>query len=155
MARGINKVTLIGNLGSDPDIRYTASGTPVATVSVATSESWNDKRTGEREERTEWHRCVMFGKLAEVAGNFLSKGAQVYLEGSLRTNKWQDGKGIERFTTEIVVRDMQMLGGRASTGGAHTEARTEHKQAVGSDVAVGGDVGVGGTDIGDMDDIPF
>ena len=113
--KGINKVILIGNLGQDPEIRYTSGGMAIATLSLATSESWRDKQTGEQKERTEWHRVVLVGKLAEVAGQHLKKGAQVYVEGKLRTRKWQDQSGQERYTTEVLVDSftgvMQMLGG--------------------------------------------
>jgi single-strand DNA-binding protein len=112
MARGINKVILVGNLGADPETRYTASGSAVTKIRLATSESWRDKQSGEQQERTEWHRVTFFGRLAEIAGEYLSKGRQVYVEGSLRTNKWQDQSGQDRYTTEIVANEMQMLGGR-------------------------------------------
>ncbi|MBP4067321.1 single-stranded DNA-binding protein [Aeromonas sp. MaB10011B] len=113
--KGINKVILIGNLGQDPEIRYTSGGMAIATLSLATSESWRDKQTGEQKERTEWHRVVLVGKLAEVAGQYLKKGSQVYVEGKLQTRKWQDQRGQERYTTEVLVDSftgvMQMLGG--------------------------------------------
>ncbi len=118
MARGINKVILIGNLGNDPDIRYTGSGAAVANISLATAESWRDKDSGEQQERTEWHRIVFFGRLAEIAGEYLRKGSQIYVEGRLQTRKWQDKEGNDRYTTEIVGNEMQMLGGRASAGSA-------------------------------------
>jgi single-strand DNA-binding protein len=118
MARGINKVILIGNLGADPETRAMPSGTTVANLRVATSESWRDKQTGEQQERTEWHRVALFGRLAEIAGEYLRKGSQVYIEGSLRTRKWQDKQGNERYSTEIVGNDLQMLGGRGGGGGA-------------------------------------
>jgi single-strand DNA-binding protein len=116
MARGINKVILIGNLGADPETRAMPSGTTVANLRVATSESWRDKQTGEQQERTEWHRVALFGRLAEVAGEYLRKGSQVYIEGSLRTRKWQDKQGNDRYSTEIVGNDLQMLGGRGGAG---------------------------------------
>jgi single-strand DNA-binding protein len=116
MARGINKVILIGNLGADPETRAMPSGTTVANLRVATSESWRDKQTGEQQERTEWHRVALFGRLAEIAGEYLRKGSQVYIEGSLRTRKWQDKQGNERYSTEIVGNDLQMLGGRSGAG---------------------------------------
>ena len=116
MARGINKVILIGNLGADPETRAMPSGTTVANLRIATSESWRDKQTGEQQERTEWHRVALFGRLAEIAGEYLRKGSQVYIEGSLRTRKWQDKQGNERYSTEIVGNDMQMLGGRGGGG---------------------------------------
>ena len=112
MARGLNKVMLIGHLGADPEIRYTANGGAVANLNLATSESWKDRESGERQERTEWHRVVLFTRLAEVAGEYLRKGSQVYIEGRLQTRKWQDRDGHDRYTTEIVANDMQMLGGR-------------------------------------------
>jgi single-strand DNA-binding protein len=119
MARGVNKVILIGNLGADPETRAMPSGTTVANLRVATSESWRDKQTGEQQERTEWHRVALFGRLAEVAGEYLRKGSQVYIEGSLRTRKWQDKQGNERYSTEIVGSELQMLGARgAGAGGA-------------------------------------
>ena len=114
MARGVNKVILIGNLGNDPDIRYTASGAAVANISLATAESWKDKNTGEKQERTEWHRVVFFGRLAEIVGEYLRKGSQVYVEGRLQTRKWQDKEGKDRYTTEIVANEMQMLGSRSA-----------------------------------------
>ncbi len=116
MARGINKVILVGNLGQDPDTRYTASGSAVVNLNLATTESWRNKQTGEMEERTEWHRVVMFGRLAEIAGEYLRKGSQVYIEGKLQTRKWQDNNGNDRYTTEIVANEMQMLGGGAGGG---------------------------------------
>ena len=118
MARGINKVILVGNLGADPETRAMPSGTTVANLRIATSESWRDKQSGEQQERTEWHRVVLFGRLGEVAAEYLKKGSQVYIEGSLRTRKWQDKSGVERYSTEIVGNDMQMLGGRGGGGAA-------------------------------------
>ena len=115
MARsGINKGILVGNLGKDPDMRYTAGGDAVANLSIATSESWNDNQTGEKKEKTEWHRVVFFRRIAEVCGEYLKKGSSVYIEGSLRTRDWEDDKGNKRYTTEIIGREMQMLGGRRS-----------------------------------------
>lgn len=116
MARGLNKVMLIGNLGADPEIRYTASGSAVANVRLATAESWRDRESGEQQERTEWHRVVFFGRTAEVAGEYLRKGSQIYVEGRLQTRKWSDRDGNERYTTEIVANEMQMLGGRGGAG---------------------------------------
>ncbi len=116
MARGINKVILIGNLGSDPEVKYMPNGEAVATLSLATSESWKDKNTGEQVERTEWHRVVMFRRLGEIAGEYLKKGSKVYIEGRLQTRKWKGQDGQERYTTEIVANDMQMLDSRG--GGA-------------------------------------
>lgn len=112
MARGVNKVILVGNLGNDVELRYAANGSAVANLSLATSESWKDKETGENQERTEWHRVSMFGRLAEVAGQYLKKGSKIYVEGKLQTRKWQDKEGVERYTTEIVANEMQMLDSR-------------------------------------------
>lgn len=117
MARGINKVILVGNLGQDPETRYTANNSAVTNITIATSESWTDKGTGQKQERTEWHRVVMFNKLGEIAGQYLRKGSKVYIEGSLRTRKWQDQQGQERYTTEIVASDMQMLDSRGDQMG--------------------------------------
>lgn len=117
MARGVNKAILIGNLGRDPEIRYSPSGAAVANVNIATTESWKDKNTGEQQEKTEWHRIVFFGRLAEIVGEYLKKGSQVYVEGRLQTRKWQDKEGNDRWTTEIVANEMQMLGGRGGSGG--------------------------------------
>ncbi len=117
--KGINKVIIVGNLGRDPEMRYTPSGSAVANLAVATSESWKDKQTGEKQEKTEWHRIVMFNRLAEIAGEYLKKGSKIYIEGKLQTRKWQDKEGQDRYTTEIVGNEMQMLDGR---GGA-TEPR--------------------------------
>jgi len=118
MARGINKVILVGNLGADPETRAMPSGTTVANLRIATSESWRDKQSGEQQERTEWHRVALFGRLGEIAAEYLKKGSQVYIEGSLRTRKWQDKQGNERYSTEIVANEMQMLGsGRGGGGG--------------------------------------
>lgn len=117
MARGVNKVILVGNLGKDPEVRYMPSGSAAANVTLATSESWKDKQTGEQKERTEWHNIVFFGRLAEIAGEYLKKGSQIYVEGSLRTRKWQDKSGNDRYTTEIVANEMQMLGSRGGSGG--------------------------------------
>lgn len=112
MARGINRVIIVGNVGKDPETRYLPSGGAVTNLSVATSEQWKDKQTGDKQERTEWHRLVFFGKLAEIAAEYLRKGSQVYVEGSLRTRKWQGDDGKDRYSTEIVVSEMQMLGGK-------------------------------------------
>jgi single-strand DNA-binding protein len=117
MARGVNKVILVGNLGKDPDMKYTASGAAIANITIATSESWNDKQTGEKVEKTEWHRVVAFQRLAEIMGEYLRKGSQVYIEGKLQTRKWQDQNGQDRYTTEVVANDMQMLGARGGEGG--------------------------------------
>ncbi len=116
MARGVNKVILIGNLGADPETRSMPSGMTVANIRIATSESWKDKQSGEQKERTEWHNVALFGRLGEIAGEYLRKGAQVYIEGSLRTRKWQDKEGRDRYTTEVIANDMQMIGGRGAGG---------------------------------------
>ena len=116
MARGINKVILVGNLGADPETRYMPSGGAVTNLSLATSETWKDKQTGEQKERTEWHKVAMFNRLAEIAAEYLRKGSQVYIEGKLRTRKWQDRDGNDRYTTEIIADQMQMLGGRGGGG---------------------------------------
>ena len=115
MARGVNKVILVGNLGQKPEMRYTQTNTAVATLSIATSESWKDKDSGEQREKTEWHRVVFFGKLAEIAEQYLDKGSQLYVEGKLQTRKWQDKEGNDRYTTEILGNEMNMLGGRQSS----------------------------------------
>ncbi len=118
MARGINKVIIVGNLGADPETRYTGSGTAITSLRIATSEQWTDKQSGEKQERTEWHRVKLFGKLAEIAGEYLKKGRQVYIEGSLRTDKYTDKDGIERYSTDIIANEMQMLGsGGGGEGG--------------------------------------
>jgi single-strand DNA-binding protein len=118
MARGINKVILIGNLGADPETRYMPSGSAVTNLRVATNESWKDKQTGEMKDRTEWHNVAMFNRLAEIAAEYLRKGSQVYIEGKLRTRKWQDRDGNDRYTTEVIADEMQMLGGRGGPGGS-------------------------------------
>ncbi len=129
--RGVNKVILVGNLGQDPEVRYMPSGGAVANITIATSESWRDKATGEQREKTEWHRVALFGKLAEVAGEYLRKGSQVYIEGQLQTRKWQDQNGQERFTTEVVVQGfngvMQMLGGRQQQGGGMNQGQPQQQ----------------------------
>ena len=126
MARGVNKVILVGNVGGDPETRYMPNGNAVTNITLATSESWKDKNTGQQQDRTEWHRVVFFGKLAEIAGEYLRKGSQVYVEGALRTRKWQGQDGQDRYTTEIVVDmngQMQLLGGRPDDGGAPRQSR--------------------------------
>ena len=124
--RGVNKVILVGKLGQDPEVRYAANGNAIANISIATSEAWRDKATGEQKEKTEWHRVVIFGKLAEIAGEYLKKGSQVYIEGALQTRKWTDNQGVERYSTEVVVNIggvMQMLGGKSD--GQQSAAKTE------------------------------
>jgi single-strand DNA-binding protein len=157
MARGVNKVILIGNLGADPETRAMPSGTTVANLRVATSESWRDKQTGEQQERTEWHRVALFGRLAEVAGEYLRKGSQVYIEGSLRTRKWTDKQGNERYSTEIIGNDLQMLGGRGGAGQAGgapgTTAAGGGREAVAEETGATGRSSGGGEEFDD--DIPF
>jgi single-strand DNA-binding protein len=119
MARGINKVIIVGNVGGDPETRYMPSGSAVTNLTIATNESWKDKTTGEQKERTEWHRVAMFNRLAEIAAEYLRKGSQVYIEGKLRTRKWQDKSGQDRYTTEIIADEMQMLGGRGGSSGGN------------------------------------
>lgn len=149
MARGVNKAIIVGHLGRDPEVRYSASGAAIANVSVATTDSWKDKQTGENNEKTEWHRVVFFGRLAEIAGEYLKKGSQVYIEGRLQTRKWQDQNGQDRYTTEIVANDMQMLGGR---GGASNDSFDESpRRPAESAAAAAGDVPTSDFD----DDIPF
>lgn len=127
MARGVNKVILIGNLGQDPEVRYMPNGNAVTNATVATSESWKDRNTGENQEKTEWHRVVFFRRLAEIAGEYLKKGSKVYVEGKLQTRKWQDQNGQDRYTTEIVVNEMQMLDSRG--GSADFSARPSASQS--------------------------
>ena len=122
MARGINKVILIGNLGNDPDVRYTSGGSPIANISLATTDSWRDKETGDMQERTEWHRVVFFSRLAEIVAEYLRKGSKVYIEGRLQTRKWQDRDGNDRYTTEIVANEMQMLDSRGAADGVAAAA---------------------------------
>jgi single-strand DNA-binding protein len=147
MARGVNKVILVGNLGKDPEVRYMPSGSAAANVTLATSESWKDKQTGEQKERTEWHNIVFFGRLAEIAGEYLKKGSQIYVEGSLRTRKWQDKSGNDRYTTEIVANEMQMLGSRGGGGGGSSNFSQEPDTSSASSSS--------GADGGFDDDIPF
>ena len=129
MARGVNKVIIVGNLGADPEVRYMPSGGAVANLKVATSESWKDKNTGDPVEKTEWHRIVMFNRLGEIAGEYLRKGSKVYIEGKLQTRKWQDNNGQDKYTTEIVASEMQMLDGRNSqSGGGMREGQRSESQ---------------------------
>jgi single-strand DNA-binding protein len=123
----INKVILVGNLGQDPEVKYMPSGGAVTNISIATTDTWKDKATGEKKENTEWHRVVFFNRLAEIVGEYLRKGSQVYIEGNLRTRKWQDQNGVDKYTTEIVAREMQMLGGRA--GGSSDFAPSQGQQS--------------------------
>ncbi len=129
MARGINKVILVGNLGRDPDVRYTSNGSAVANIAVATTDQWRDKQSGQNQERTEWHRVVMFGRLGEIAGEYLRKGQQVYIEGRLQTRKWQGQDGQDRYTTEIVANEMQMLGGPRGGGGGSADFNQGYSQS--------------------------
>lgn len=173
MARGVNKVILIGNLGADPETRAMPSGMTVANIRVATSENWKDKQSGENKERTEWHNVAMFGRLGEIAGEYLKKGSKVYIEGSLRTRKWQDKQGNDRYTTEIIANEMQMLDSRGSGmggggggeysgggggggggrrgGGGQSGPPDDYDQAPPAGGSGGGDKGGGEFD----DDIPF
>ncbi|MDF1756823.1 MAG: single-stranded DNA-binding protein [Legionellaceae bacterium] len=130
MARGVNKVILIGHVGGDPEVRYMPNGNAVATISIATTEAWKDKQSGEKQERTEWHRVVCFNRLGEIVGEYVRKGSKIYIEGSLRTRKWQDQQGQDRYTTEIVGSDMQMLdgkGGASDMPAQQYQGTTSHK----------------------------
>jgi len=129
MARGINKVILVGNLGNDPEVRYANNGNAIANISVATSESWKDKNTGDQQEKTEWHRVVMFNRLGEIAGEYLKKGSKVYIEGKLQTRKWQDQSGNDRYTTEIVANEMQMLDSRGDSSGGYQAQSAPQSQS--------------------------
>jgi single-strand DNA-binding protein len=154
MARGVNKVILIGNLGKDPEVRYMPSGGAVANVTLATSESWKDKQSGEKQERTEWHNVVFYNRLAEIAGEYLKKGSKVYVEGSLRTRKWQDkNSGADRYTTEIIASEMQMLDGRGGGGGGGGEGYGERSGQAQSAPAAREPAPAGADDFDD--DIPF
>jgi len=149
MARGVNKVILIGNLGADPEVRYTGEGRAVANIRLATTDTWQDRTSGERQEHTEWHRVVLFGRLAEIAGEYLRKGSRIYVEGRLRTRKWQGQDGQDRYTTEIVAQDMQMLDGRGGPvpeerGGERPRAEPRARQQAAEPEAADFD-----------DDIPF
>ena len=148
MSRGINKAILVGNLGADPETKYGPSGDAITNLRIATSESWTDKNTGQKQERTEWHRVVIFKKLAEIAAEYLRKGSQVYIEGSLRTRKWQDKEGRDQYTTEIVASEMQMLGGKGGGDAPARERQEERKPAAAAPAA-------GGFDDNLDDDIPF
>lgn len=154
MARGINKVILVGNLGADPEMRTMPSGKAVANIRIATSESWTDKATGEKKDRTEWHTVVLFDKVGEIAGKYLKKGSQVYIDGRLRTRKWQDKEGHDRYSTEIVANEMQMLGSRQGNGGDSTDSRPAPRQErSGSDSIPEERIPSGHDDFDD--DIPF
>lgn len=139
MARGVNKVILVGNLGNDPEIRYTQNGgTPIANLSIATSEGWKDKQSGEMVEQTEWHRVVCFARLAEICGEYLRKGSKVYIEGRIRTRKWQDQSGNDRYTTEIIANEMQMLDSRSGGGGGQYTPKSQPNMAQNDFQAGGG-----------------
>ena len=161
MARGINKVILVGNLGQDPETKAMPSGMTVCNLRIATSESWKDKQTGEMKEQTEWHSVAMFGRLAEIAGEYLRKGSQVYIEGRLRTRKWQDKEGRDRYTTEIVANEMQMLGSRGGGMGGEGRGEPRGESRASGGGGRGGEGGYGdaprsgGSDQFDDDDIPF
>ncbi|MBK5936651.1 single-stranded DNA-binding protein [Halorhodospira halophila] len=158
-SRGVNKVILIGNLGRDPEVRYTASGSAVANLALATSDTWRDRQTGQQQERTEWHRVVMFNRLGEIAGEYLRKGSKVYIEGRLQTRKWQDQNGQDRYTTEIVANEMQMLDSRSGGGGAPMGGGEQRPAQAPAGDAGGGSGGSGGgmqeAPADFDDDIPF
>tara|TARA_Y100000768_G_scaffold362775_1_gene321858 strand:+ start:384 stop:806 length:423 start_codon:yes stop_codon:yes gene_type:complete len=122
MSNGLNKVLILGNLGADPDIKYTQAGSPVANLSVATSESWKDKTTNEKVEKVEWHRVVVFGRLAEIAGDYLKKGSKIFVEGKLQTRDWEDSEGKKRYTTEVIAREMTMLDSKGDSNASSTQA---------------------------------
>ena len=159
MARGVNKVILVGNLGADPETRYGASGNAITNIRIATSESWTDRQTNERRENTEWHRVVMFGRLAEIAEQYLRKGRQVYIEGRIQTRKWQGQDGQDRYTTEIVANEMQMLGGRGGGDADDWNRSSSAPPAQGGGGGRGAPRGTapppGGNDPDIDDDIPF
>jgi single-strand DNA-binding protein len=159
-SRGVNKVILVGNLGNDPETRYTQAGAAITNISVATSETWKDKQTGQPQERTEWHRVVFFNRLAEIAGEYLRKGSKVYVEGSLRTRKWQDQSGQDRYTTEVVGSEMQMLDSRGASqggfqgGGDFNQSPAQAAPAAAAAAAAPSQGGGGSFEDFD-DDIPF
>lgn len=153
-SRGINKVILIGNLGADPEIRYTQSNTAIANISIATSESWKDKQTGEQKEQTEWHRCVAYRRLAEICGEYLNKGSKVYVEGRLQTRKWTDNNNVDRYTTEIVINDLQMLDNKPS-GGNQSGQQSQGNQRQQSAPSQGNQGQSGGNAPDFDEDIPF
>jgi len=149
MPRGVNKVILVGNCGKDPETRYTPSGAAVTNISIATTESWKDKNTGEKQDRTEWHNVVFFGRLAEIAGEYLKKGSQVYVEGSLNTEKWTDKSGNDRYTTKIKANEMQLLGGKSDNAGQGNQQSQPAQQQNAAPAFSGGD------DFDPDQDIPF
>lgn len=160
MARGVNKVILIGNLGNDPEVRYTPNGNAVANISLATSETWRDKQSGDLQDRTEWHRVVFFNRLAEIVGEYLHKGSKIYVEGTLRTRKWQDKNGVERYTTEIIGNEMHMLDSKGAgisgsqyekTSGSNENHAASHLHHPSAAEPAGPEIDPGPID----DDIPF
>ena len=155
MARGVNKVILIGHIGADPDLRYMPSGNAATTLSVATNESWKDKQTGERQERTEWHRVVCFNRLGEIAGEYVKKGSKVYIEGSLRTRKWQDQQGTDRYTTEIVASDIQMLDAKGTVSGGDFDGMDQSQQSRAPQKRSAPKAAPAAADTSLEDDIPF
>ncbi len=156
MARGINKVIIVGNLGADPEMRYMPSGGAVANLSVATSDTWKDKQTGQAQERTEWHRIIFFNRLAEICGEYLRKGSKIYLEGRLQTRKWQDKNGVERYTTEIVGSEMQMLDSRGAGAMNTFDSNSSMDQASGMGYMPSNSASAEPVmDSGFDDDIPF
>ncbi len=155
MARGVNKVILVGTLGKDPEVRYSQAGAAMTSVSVATNESWKDKVTGEKQERTEWHRVKFFGRLAEIAGEYLKKGGQVYIEGSLRTEKYTDKQGVEKYSTDIIANEMQMLGGRPEGAGGGAERGERAAGGYGGGAARGAPAASAVASPGSRHDEPF
>jgi single-strand DNA-binding protein len=156
MARGVNKVILVGNLGQDPESRTTPGGTTVTNIRIATTDSWTDRQSGEKKEQTEWHTVVLWNRLGEIAAEYLRKGSQVYIEGRLQTRKWQDKTGNDRYSTEVVASDMQMLGGRGGGGGAAQETRDSREGGMRSGGTAAAGTTTGGAPGGDFDDdIPF
>lgn len=150
--RGVNVAIILGNVGADPEVRYTPSGSAVANVSLATSESWKDKQTGDMQERTEWHRVVFYNKLAEIVGEYVSKGSKLYINGSIRTRKWQDQSGVEKYTTEIIANDMQMLGRKGEADPmAPSMPRAQREPAPAQSTPAASDGSFADAD----DDIPF
>jgi single-strand DNA-binding protein len=157
MARGVNKVILIGNLGAEPEVRYTPAGAAVANITIATSESWRDKQSGDMQERTEWHRVVFFSRLAEIVGEYLHKGSKVFVEGSLRTRKWTDKSGLDRYTTEIVANEMQMLDKKGDFQGGGASNYSKPATSAAAPQQETADMGAGSAPATDKydDDIPF
>jgi len=158
MARGVNKVILVGNLGADPEVRYMPNGGAVTNISIATSEQWTDKASGQKQERTEWHRVTLFNRMGEIAGEYLKKGSQVYIEGSIRTDKYQDkNSGEDRYSTQIIARDMQLLGGRTDGGGGEFNQSSRPQQSPAQSTQQPANTGSVPTAAGAEfdDDIPF